>query len=208
MEISQSADYGLGLYRDILEASDQTVIRPIADIIDVSIFNVTQDIYGQVQSGSLTVETQCRDICYCRVPKAFIDERPMPGNIEATVCEIFGEKHYAKSGRLEEENLKSQLKDGLDLCMFMDYELERLKIKLAGSQECLHNPEVTHKQLVYANIAWIIPEDPELPDKPDIQDIPNTPDSSNMGVPYRPVLAGLILEPVQTETALKYVRVG
>jgi hypothetical protein len=209
LEISQTADYKLGLYRDIWEVDDLSELKPIADIIDVSIFNATQDVFGQVQSGSLTIETQCCDICYCRVPKAFIDERPIPGNIEATVCDIFGATlDYANSERCDQERFESELKGGLDVWTSMVNELERLKIKLAGSQECLQDPDVTHKQLIYANIAWIIPEDPKLPDNPESQDIPNSPDSSDMGGPYRPVLAGLILEPVQTEITLKYVRVG
>jgi len=209
MEISQSADYGLGLYRDILEASHQTVMKPIADIIDVSISNVTQDVFGQVQSGSLTIETQCREICSCRVPKAFLDIRPITGNIESTIFDIFEEKiDDGNSERYEQDRYGFQLKGGLEVWTPMVNELERLKIKLAGSQECLQDSDVMHKQLIYANIAWIIPEDPRLPDNPDSQDIPNSPDSSDMGWPYRPVLAGLILEPVQTEITLKYVRVG
>jgi len=98
------------------------------------------------QSGSLTIETQCCDIYYCRVPKVFIDEQPILDNIVTTVCDIFGETlGYANSESYDQERFESELKGSLDVLTSMVNELECLEsiLRVPRNASKTQRPQVT-----------------------------------------------------------------
>ncbi len=102
---------------------------PVAKILQLSVINVNNDPFGLVEFESLTVRSQYKQVCACRVAAEFFDQRCLnEKDIELTA--------YTKQFDLDPD---SNLND-------------KVPLHQVGRQDCLTITKSGHRKLLYLQI--------------------------------------------------------
>jgi hypothetical protein len=108
-----------------------------AEIINVSVANVDDDPFGQVLSGSLTIQGPCQKICLCNVPHSFLDCHSKGNSPDITFETIAYDRGITER---EKASLKAS---------------EHCNVKYIAGLSCAGESSTPHKELDYLHIrSW------------------------------------------------------
>ena len=102
----------------------------IAEVLEVTIVNIKNDPFGQVESGNLRIRGPCQEVCSCHIPGYFFDCQPV----------------YDPENNLDYERA--------ELCKTMCEPYER-NVEALHKRPCCKGPAVCHNPLLFLHITTL-----------------------------------------------------
>lgn len=111
---------------------DLAARTPIAEVVDVTVMNIKNDPFGQVESGRLQIRAPCREVCSCHIPDHFFD------------CQLVS---------LLEDDSDNGCDHGIaENCEFLCRPY-KCNVEAFDKRPCCKAPAVCHESLIFLHVA-------------------------------------------------------